>query len=264
MKSHYNFDLEHLPERTSGDRDNGLTMVMDKGLSLNEVEHFIESSAPYTDLVKFGFGTALLTTNLSDKVRLYQSAGLHPYFGGTLFEMFYIRDQFDGYRKFVEETGLEYVEVSDGTIRIDHDAKLECIETLSRDYKVLSEVGSKVKGVELSNAVWVSHMKQEMDAGAWKVIAEARESGTIGIYNPDGSANKALISDIIKDVSVEDVVWEAPHKSQQVLFIKLVGPNVNLGNISPSEVVALEALRCGMRGDTFFDVLPPRFHSRKQ
>ncbi len=237
---------------------------MDKGLSLKEAEHFIDSSAPYADLVKFGFGTALIARDLKEKVKLYQSAGLNPYFGGTLFEMFFIRDQFDGYRKFVAETGLEYVEVSDGTIRIDHDRKIECIEVLSRDYKVLSEVGSKVKGVELSNSVWVSHMKNEIGAGAWKVIAEARESGTIGIYNPDGSANKALIDDIIKEVSVEEVLWEAPKKAQQVLFIKLVGPNVNLGNISPDEVVALEALRCGMRGDTFFDVLPGKFHSKKQ
>ena len=129
---------------------------------------------------------------------------------------------------------------------------------------MLSEIGSKVKGVELSNEVWVSQMKTELESGAWKVIAEARESGTIGIYNSDGSANRELIDDIMKEISVDDVLWEAPNKAQQTMFIQLVGPNVNLGNIAPNEVVSLEALRCGMRGDTFFDVLPEEFHSRKQ
>ena len=246
-----NFPLTHVPERTSGKRDFGLTMMMDKGLSLKESEHFIDSSAPYTDLVKFGFGTALITRDLKKKVKLYQSAGLLPYFGGTLFEMFYVRGEFDAYRRFVSESGLSNVEVSDGTIKMDHDEKLECIATLAKDFQVLSEIGSKIKGVELSNDVWVSHMKTEMEAGAWKVIAE-------------GKANRELIDDIMKEISVNDVLWEAPIKSQQTMFIQLVGANVNLGNIAPNEVVSLEALRCGMRGDTFFDVLPKEFHSRKQ
>jgi len=259
-----NFDISHIPERTSGKREFGLTMMMDKGLSLKEADHFIESSAPYTDLVKFGFGTALITRDLKEKVRLYQDAGLKPYFGGTLFEMFFVRGQFEEYRKFVADAGLTNVEVSDGSIRMDHDEKLKCIELLAKDFQVLSEVGSKVKGVELSNQVWVSQMKTELETGAWKVIAEARESGTIGIYQSDGSANRDLIDDIMKEISVNDVLWEAPIKAQQVMFIKLVGANVNLGNIAPAEVVALEALRLGMRGDTFFDVLPEEFQSRKQ
>lgn len=259
-----NFPLTHVPDRTSGKRDYGLTMMMDKGLSLKESEHFIESSAPYTDLVKFGFGTALITRDLKEKVKLYQSAGLKPYFGGTLFEMFYVRGEFDAFRRFVFESGLGNVEVSDGTIKMEHDEKLECIDILAKDFQVLSEIGSKVKGVELSNDIWVSHMKTELKTGAWKVIAEARESGTIGIYQSDGSANRALIDDIMKDISVNDVLWEAPNKAQQTMFIQLVGANVNLGNIAPNEVVSLEALRCGMRGDTFFDVLPEEFHSRKQ
>jgi len=189
---------------------------------------------------------------------------LKPYFGGTLFEMFFVRGQFDDYRKFVSDAGLNNVEVSDGSIRMDHDEKLKCIEVLATDFQVLSEVGSKVKGVELSNQVWVSQMKTELETGAWKVIAEARESGTIGIYQSDGSANRDLIDDIMKEISVNDVLWEAPIKAQQVMFIKLVGANVNLGNIAPAEVVSLEALRLGMRGDTFFDVLPGEFQSRKQ
>lgn len=259
-----NFPLTYIPERTSGKRDFGLTMMMDMGLSLKESEHFIDSSAPYTDLVKFGFGTALITRDLKEKVKLFQDAGLKPYFGGTLFEMFFVRGEFDGFRRFVSKSGLNNVEVSDGTIKMEHDEKLECIATLSKDFEVLSEIGSKVLGVELPNEVWVSHMKTELETGAWKVIAEARESGTIGIYQSDGSANRALIDDIMKEISVKDVLWEAPKKAQQTMFIQLVGANVNLGNIAHNEVVSLEALRCGMRGDTFFDVLPEEFHSRKQ
>jgi len=259
-----NFPLTHIPDRTSGKRDYGLTMMMDMGLSLKESEHFIESSAPYTDLVKFGFGTALITRDLKEKVKLYQSAGLKPYFGGTLFEMFFVRGELDAYRKFVSESGLGNVEVSDGTIKMEHDEKLECIAMLAKDFEVLSEIGSKIKGVELSNDIWVSHMKTELETGAWKVIAEARESGTIGIYESDGSANRELIEDIMKEISVNDILWEAPLKAQQTMFIQLVGANVNLGNIAPDEVVSLEALRLGLRGDTFFDVLPEEFHSRKQ
>ncbi|MCK5135471.1 MAG: phosphosulfolactate synthase [Bacteroidales bacterium] len=258
-----NFDISFIPERTSGERSYGLTMMMDKGLSLKESEHFIASSAPFTDLVKFGFGTALITRDLKEKVRLYETAGLKPYFGGTLFEMFFVRGQFDDYRRFVKESGLNTVEVSDGTIKMEHDEKLECIEILTKDFRVLSEVGTKVKGVELSNEVWVSNMKSELEAGAWKVIGEARESGTIGLYQSDGSANVDLINDIMKEISVNDVLWEAPNKAQQTMFIKLLGANVNLGNIAPGEVVSLEALRCGMRGDTFFDGLPDEFQSRK-
>ena len=258
-----NFPLKHLPERTTGVRDFGLTMMMDKGLSLKESECFIESSAAFTDLVKFGFGTALITRDLKEKIKLYQSAGLKPYFGGTLFEMFYVRGEFDAYRRFVTESGLSNVEVSDGTIKMDHDEKLECIAALSKDFEVLSEIGSKVKGVELPNDIWVSHMKTELETGAWKVIAEARESGNIGIYQSDGSANRDLIDDIMKEISVHDVLWEATNTAQQCMFIQLVGANVNLGNIAPNDVVSLEALRCGMRGDTFFDVLPEEFQSRK-
>ncbi|MFO7934363.1 MAG: phosphosulfolactate synthase [Bacteroidales bacterium] len=258
-----NFDLKHLPERTSRERSSGITMVMDKGMSVKEAEHFAEASSPFVDLVKLGFGTALITPNLKEKVSTYKSAGLNPYFGGTLFEMFFVRDQYNDFKKFLRDYELETVEVSDGSIRMEHHEKLKCIEDLAKDFRVLSEVGSKVRGVDLPNEVWVSNMKTELGTGAWKVIAEARESGTIGIYQSDGSANRELIDDIMNEISVDQVLWEAPNKSQQTMFIKLIGANVNLGNIAPGEVVALEALRCGMRGDTFFDFLPEEFHNRK-
>jgi len=258
-----NFKLPYLPGRPPKDRETGVTMMMDKGLSLNEAESFIQSSAEFTDLVKFGFGTAIINKQLKEKVLLYKKAGLKPYFGGTLFELFIIRGMYDEYRQFVSEAGLELVEVSDGSIHLDHDEKLEYIHKLSKDFTVLSEVGSKVKDVEIPPDEWVRFMKAELDAGAWKVIAEARESGTIGIYNSDGSANTLLIDDIIEHVSVDKVLWEAPNKAQQVWFIRLLGANVNLGNIATNEVVALEALRLGLRGDTLFEFLPKQFQNRK-
>lgn len=237
--------------------------MMDKGLSIREAEDFASSSAEYTDLVKFGFGTALITKGLEDKIRIYREAGLIPYFGGTLFEVFEIRGKFDEFMKFCERFQVELVEVSDGSMALAHHAKLEYIRTLSSRFTVISEVGSKLAGVEIPNEQWVEMMKTELEAGSWKVIGEARESGTIGIYRKDGSANIELIEDIIDKVGIGNVLWEAPLKNQQAWFIKLLGSNVNLGNIAPGEVVALESLRLGLRGDTFFDFLPDTFENRK-
>lgn len=258
-----NFDIPFIPERTRKPRESGLTMMMDKGLSLQEAENFCNSSAEFTDLVKFGFGTALITKELSQKVKLYREAGMDPYFGGTLFEMFAVRNRLDDYERFTDKFDIRTVEISDGSMKIDPNEKVEMIARFAKNKRVLSEIGTKVKGVVIPNADWVLHMKAELDAGAWKVIAEARESGTIGIYNADGSANRELIDDIMKDISVDDVLWEAPVKAQQMMFIQLVGANVNLGNIAPGEVVAMEALRCGMRGDTFFDFLPAEYQDKR-
>lgn len=258
-----NIKLPFIPLRTTKERQSGITMMMDKGLSIHEAASFSETSAEFTDFVKFGFGTAAFSTKLKDKIRIYRSAGIQPYFGGTLFEAFIVRDMFDEFRKFIKQYDIDTVEVSDGSMRIEHEDKLRYITELSKDFRVLSEVGSKVKGVELSPDVWVKNMKTELQTGAWKVIAEARESGTIGIYNSDGTANKQLINDIIEHVSVENVLWEAPNKPQQVWFIDLIGANVNLGNIAHSEVVALEALRLGLRGDTFFNFLPKEYQKFK-
>lgn len=251
-----NFDLPFIPERPAKPRKAGLTMVMDKGLSLQETENFCDVSAEYTDLLKLGFGTGLLTPHLKEKIKIYKSAGLTPYFGGTLFEAFIARNMFDEYRKFIAGSGVETAEISDGVLPMDHDKKCEYIHTLSNDFTILSEVGTKLKGKEISNEKWVSWMQTELQAGARKVIAEARESGNIGIYNEDGSANSTLVLDIRKHVNADDILWEAPLKSQQVWFIKLLGPNVNLGNIASNEVIALETLRLGLRGDTLLDFLP--------
>ncbi len=251
-----NFDLPFIPERPAKPRKSGLTMVMDKGLSLQETENFCDVAAEYTDLLKLGFGTGLLTPHLKEKIKIYKSAGLTPYFGGTLFEAFIARNMFDEYRKFIAGSGVETAEVSDGVLPMDHDKKCGYIQTLSKDFTILSEVGTKLKGKEISNEKWVSWMQTELQAGAWKVIAEARESGNIGIYNEDGSANSTLVLDIRKQVNADVILWEAPLKSQQVWFIKLLGPNVNLGNIASNEVIALETLRLGLRGDTLLDFLP--------
>ena len=251
-----NFNLPFVPERPAQPRQSGVTMMMDKGLSLREAENFCEVSAEYTDLVKLGFGTGLLTPKVKEKIKIYQQVGLRPYFGGTLFEAFIARNMFDEYRKFISEAGVEHAEVSDGVLPIEHRKKCEYINALSKDFVVLSEVGTKLKGKEITNDQWVSWMLSELEAGAWKVIAEARESGNMGIYNDDGSANSELVLDIRNHVDPDKILWEAPLKNQQVWFIKLLGPNVNLGNIAENEVIPLETLRRGLRGDTLLSFLP--------
>ena len=251
-----NFPLTNIPSRESKPRTTGLTMVMDKGLSLRESENLISSSGNYVDLVKFGFGTGLITMNLEEKIKLYSDANIKPYFGGTLFEMFLVRGLIEEFRKFIDKYKVEMIEISDGSISLPHEEKLKYINILSKQATVISEVGSKVAGVVISPDKWVEMMKNELQAGSWKVIAEARESGNIGIYNPDGSANKELINDIVEHVNTDNIIWEAPNKPQQVWFIKLLGANVNVGNIAPHEVISLETLRLGLRGDTFFQYLP--------
>lgn len=248
--------LPYIPERPVKPRNSGLTMVMDKGLSLREAEDFMSVGSEYADLVKLGFGTSLLTPGLERKIRVYKDAGCIPYFGGTLFEAFVVRNMFSEYVDLLDKYEIEMVEVSDGSFDIEHNRKLDYITRLAERGTVLSEVGSKKKNVVYSPVEWSSMMKSELEAGSEKVIAEARESGTIGIYNDDGSVNMPVINAISENVSLENVIWEAPLKAQQVWFIKHFGANVNLGNIPPNEIIPLESLRCGLRGDTFFQFLP--------
>ena len=248
--------LPFLPERTVKPRNSGLTMVMDKGLSIREAEDFISVGSEYTDFVKLGFGTSLITPGFDKKIEIYKKGGVIPYFGGTLFEAFIIRNMFNEYIDFLDKHEVEFVEVSDGSYDIEHHRKLEYISRLAERFTVISEVGSKKADVIYSPEEWVSMMKSELTAGSVKVIAEARESGTTGIYNDDGSINKKIISAISEHVKLENVLWEAPLKSQQAWFIKHFGANVNLGNIAPAEIIPLESLRLGLRGDTFFQFLP--------
>jgi phosphosulfolactate synthase len=251
-----NFQLPHVPTRPSRPRKNGVTMVMDKGLGISQAENFIEASADYVDLVKLGFGTSMITKNLEQKIKLYQEAGFRVYLGGTLFEAFIIRDMFEDYIRLIDKLKLDTAEVSDGSIVMNHDKKCEYIRTLAKHVTVLSEVGSKEEGIIIHPAKWTSMMNKELEAGSWKVIAEARESGTVGIYRPNGHAHTLLINKILAKVKQEDILWEAPQKSQQVWFLKLLGYNANLGNISHDDVIPLETLRLGLRGDTFFSHLP--------
>ncbi|MCZ4409663.1 phosphosulfolactate synthase [Cryomorphaceae bacterium 1068] len=251
-----NFNLPFIPERTERPRDNGLTMVMDKGLSLRSAANFLDANGTLTDIIKLGFGTSYLTKDLKEKIKLYHDADMKVYLGGTLFEAFIVRGMFDEYRKLLLDLKLETVEVSDGSIDLPHDEKLEFISKLAKDFTVLSEVGSKEEGILIAPGKWVKMMDTELRAGSWKVIAEARESGNVGIYRPNGTAHVVLVNKILARVKSEDILWEAPQKAQQVWFIKLIGHNVNLGNIAPNDVIPLETLRIGLRGDTFFEFLP--------
>jgi phosphosulfolactate synthase len=251
-----NFNLPFIPERTERPRDNGLTMVMDKGLSLRSAANFLDANGTLTDIVKLGFGTSYLTKDLKEKIKLYHEADMKVYLGGTLFEAFIVRGMFDEYRQLLLDLKLETVEVSDGSIDLPHDEKLEYISKLAKDFTVLSEVGSKEEGILIAPGKWVKMMDTELRAGSWKVIAEARESGNVGIYRPNGTAHVVLVNKILAKVKSEDILWEAPQKAQQVWFIKLIGHNVNLGNIAPTDVIPLETLRIGLRGDTFFEFLP--------
>ncbi len=251
-----NFNLPHIPHRTTAPRESGLTMMMDKGLSWRQAENFVDSCAHLTDLIKLGFGTSYVSTDLERKIEIYHKAGMKVYLGGTLFEAFIIRGMFDEYRELLQKLNLSTVEVSDGSIELDHELKCRYISELSKDFTVLSEVGSKEEGILISPNKWINMMSSELEAGAWKVIAEARESGNVGIYRPNGTAHVALVNKIIARVPSESILWEAPKKPQQVWFIKQFGTNVNLGNIGHDEVIPLETLRIGLRGDTFHDFLP--------
>jgi len=256
MSELYNFNLCNLPEREIKPRKIGITMVMDKGISLRQAQDFIDTSSDFVDFVKLGFGTSLISKNVKEKIKLYQKANLKVYVGGTLFEAFVIRNKFEDYIKYISDLGIDSAEVSDGSIEIDHEKKCEYIFKLSKEFMVLSEVGSKEEGVIIHPNRWIKMMENELKAGAFKVIAEARESGNVGIYHKNGSAHTLLINRIVNKIKIENIIWETPQKSQQVYFLKLFGSNVNVGNISIDDVIPLETLRLGLRGDTFFTFLP--------
>jgi phosphosulfolactate synthase len=257
-----NFELPYIPERSNKPRQKGITMMMDKGLSLNEAANFVQASSHLTDLVKFGFGTAYVTNDLQKKLDLYREADIKPYFGGTLFEAFYARGRFEDYLRLLDKFKLDMAEISDGSIIIPHDEKCELIQRMAKNYTVLSEVGSKDAGILISPGKWIKMMSTELEAGSWKVIAEGREAGNVGVFRPNGTAHTMLINRIIAKIAPESILWEAPQKNQQVWFVKLFGAEVNLGNIGPNEMIPLECLRLGLRGDTFFEFLPKDYADR--
>ncbi|RKD20142.1 phosphosulfolactate synthase [Pelobium manganitolerans] len=246
-----NYRLNNLPERTVKPRGKGLTMVMDKGLSLREVEDFIEVAGAHADIVKLGWSTSFVTPKLKEKLKLYRDADIPVYFGGTLFEAFVIRNQFDEYQRVLDEYDMRFAEVSDGSIEIPHEVKCQYISKLSEQVTVISEVGSKDEKKIFAPYKWINLMRAEIEAGSWKVIAEAREGGNVGIYRDSGEVRQGLVDEILTQIPEETIIWEAPQKAQQVWFIELIGANVNLGNIAPAEVIPLETIRLGLRGDTF-------------
>ncbi len=246
-----NYHLTKIPERTTKDRTTGLTMVMDKGLAIREVEDLIDTCGEYVDIVKFGWATSYVTSRLEEKISLFKEAGIPCYFGGTLFEAFIVRDQFDDYLRVLEKFGIQHAEVSDGSIELDHGVKCDYIAKLAKHVTVLSEVGSKDAAKIIPPYKWIEQMHTELEAGAWKVIGEAREAGNVGLFRDSGEVRQGLVEEILTKIPSDKIIWEAPQKAQQVWFIKLCGSNVNLGNIAPNEVIPLETIRLGLRGDTF-------------
>ena len=246
-----NFNLSQIPDRHQKPRTAGLTMVMDKGLSIAEVQNFLDVAGPHVDIVKLGFGTSYVTPRLREKLEVYKSDNIPVYFGGTLFEAFLIRNQFDDYIAVCKDFGVQYMEVSDGSITIPHTEKCGYIEQLTKHGVVLSEVGSKDATHIMPPYKWIELMRAELEAGASYVIAEAREAGNVGIYRGSGEVREGLVQEILTQIPKDQILWEAPQKSQQLYFLELLGCNVNLGNIAPAEVIALEAMRIGLRGDTF-------------
>lgn len=246
-----NFNLSQMPDRNQRPRQSGITMVMDKGLGINAAKDFLSVAYPHIDIIKLGFGTSYVTPNLREKLELYRSYDIPIYFGGTLFEAFLVRNQFDEYISVCKDFGINYMEVSDGSISIPHTEKCSHIEKLTKHGIVLSEVGSKDAAHILPPYKWIELMKAELSAGSSYVIAEARESGNVGIYRGSGEVREGLVQEILTQIPAEKIIWEAPQKEQQLYFIELIGCNVNLGNIAPTEVIPLETMRMGLRSDTF-------------
>src|SRR3954467_11645413 len=233
-------------------RDGGLTHVLDKGLGPRGWEDVLDMAGEHIDIVKLGWGTAYVTNNLQRKLDVLKEKRV--VIGGTFFEVVYVRGKFDEYKRWLTDLGLTHVEISDGTVEIPRERKLELIADFARDFTVLSEVGSKDSSVEYTAAEWTQWLREELAAGAWKVITEAREGGTAGIFDSDGGMRTELIGEIADAVGTENVVFEAPSKAAQAWFVKRFGPSVNLGNIPPEEVIPLETLRLGLRGDTLKEV----------
>jgi phosphosulfolactate synthase len=244
-------DLLELPERSAKPREQGVTHVIDRGLSVADVDGMVEVGGPFVDIVKLGWGTALRTANLEDKLARYREHDIPIVLGGTLTEIAIAQDRLEQLIDWAHKLGLRHFEISDGTIALEHDRKLELIERLAQDFVVMSEVGSKDDtGAITPPYRWVEMMRRELDAGAWKVIAEGREAGTAGIFRPTGEVREGLIGEIVHDIDPGRIMFDAPNKHQQVWFVRRFGPNVNLSNIAPADVLALETLRLGLRSDT--------------
>jgi phosphosulfolactate synthase len=248
-----NFKLSQLPQRTKKPRTAGITMITDKGMSAGETKDFLSVAANYVDIAKLAFGTPVVTNHLKEKIEIYHSHNVPVYFGGILFEAYIIRNQFEDYLRMIQEYEIKYMEVSDGSINITHAEKCGYIEKLTKYGVVMGEIGSKDKDREHITPPykWIELINAELSAGASYIIAESRESGTVGIYRDSGEVREGLVQEILTKIPAEKIIWEAPRKEQQLYFLQLLGCNANLGNIAPHEVISLEAMRLGLRGDSF-------------
>jgi phosphosulfolactate synthase len=243
-------DLLDLPQRTTKPREAGITHVLDRGLSVADVDGLVEVAGDYIDIVKLGWGTSVATGNLEAKLERYKHHGIPVMFGGTLTELAIAQDRLDRLVAMMHELGLAHIELSDGTLNLEHDRKLELISRLAQEFTVLSEVGSKDDTRIMAPYRWVEQMQAELEAGAWKVIAEGRESGAVGIFRHDGEVRQGLVDEILRDIPADKIMFDAPRKEQQVWFVRRLGPDVNLGNIVPEDVLSLETIRVGLRSDT--------------
>jgi phosphosulfolactate synthase len=243
-------ELFGVPERPRRPRQTGITIALDKGLAPRQVEDFLAVAAPHVDFVKLGWGSALITPGIDEKLAIYRAAGVPVYLGGTSFELFYARRALDQYERLLDRLEIGCVEVSDGAIDMPAAEKLRWISHFAKDRIVFSEVGSKDAAHIMPPYRWVESIRNELEAGSWKVICEARESGTAGVFRPNGEVRSGLIDEIVELLDAERVVFEAPRKEQQVWFLRHLGTDVNLGNIRPDEVLPLETLRLGLRADT--------------
>lgn len=246
------FPLKEIPLRTASPRRTGLTMINDRGMSLQEARNLMSVGSPYVDMVKLAFGTPMLTADLKEKIRVFQDAGVTVFFGGLLFEAFLVRNQLEDYIRIMSDYQISHVEISDGSIDLTHEAKCGFIERMAKTATVFSEIGSKDKDKQHITPPykWVQMMKAELSAGAAYLIAEGREAGTVGIFRDDGEVREGLVQEIINLVDPARIIWETPQKEQQLYFIKLLGANANLGNVNPNEIIALETMRIGLRGDS--------------
>lgn len=248
-----NFALDKIPARTVKPRTDGLTVISDKGLSLAEISEVLSAGGPYIDMVKLAFGTAVVTPGLDEKLQLYRSSGIPVYFGGLLFEAYAIRNQVQDYMKLLEKFNIDWIEISDGEIDITHDEKCNLIRQFCSLGNVISEIGSKDKDrINVTPPYkWIELMQKELEAGSQYIVAEAKETGTDGIYRNSGEVRQGLIEEILTRIPAAKIIWEAPKKDQQLYFIKSIGCNANIGNIAHNEVIALETMRVGLRSDSF-------------
>ena len=239
-----------LPERARKPRGEGLTHVIDGGLSTAEAEGLMASAGDYVDLVRLGWGSAYVTHDLQAKIACYRSAGVPVMLGGTLTELAWLQGRVEQLREWLHELGLEHVEVSSGTVRIPEEEKLDLIRSFAEEFTVFGEVGEKDPDALLAPYRWVEMIKGALESGARWVICEGRATGDAGLYRPDGEARTGLIDEILHEVDANRLIFEAPQKHQQVWFIRQLGPQANLGNILPGDVISLETLRLGLRADT--------------